>query len=86
MQRIACPERDDWRATAEADGFDFYSIDGERYWDERGYYAFTLDEIEHGIRSAYGEIDANVLELAGPVPSTTKAICARLKSRKRSGR
>jgi glutathionylspermidine synthase len=65
MQRIACPERDDWRLTAEAAGFDFHSIDGERYWDERAYYAFTLDEIERGIEAPTGEIDAMCLELAG---------------------
>jgi glutathionylspermidine synthase len=63
MQRIACPERDDWRATAEADGFDFHSIDGERYWDERAYYAFTLDQIEREIEAPTGEIDAMCLEL-----------------------
>ena len=49
MQRIACPERDDWQATAESAGFDFHTIDGERYWDERAYYAFALDEIERAI-------------------------------------
>ena len=43
MQRITCPERDDWRLTAEQAGFAFHTIDGERYWDERAYYAFTLD-------------------------------------------
>mgnify|MGYP002712463539 FL=1 len=48
MQRIACPERDDWQATAESVGFTFHTIEGERYWDERAYYAFTLDEIEIG--------------------------------------
>src|SRR5271156_5666911 len=67
MQRIACPERDDWRATAEGAGFDFHTIDGERYWDERAYYAFTLDEIERGIEQPTGEIDAMCLELAGRV-------------------
>ena len=46
MRRIVCHERDDWRSTAEACGFDFHTIDGERYWDERAYYAFTLEEIE----------------------------------------
>ena len=51
MQRIVCPERDDWRATAESAGFDFHTIDGERYWDERAYYAFTLDEIEREIEA-----------------------------------
>jgi hypothetical protein len=31
MQRIASEERSDWRARAEAIGFDFHTIDGERY-------------------------------------------------------
>jgi glutathionylspermidine synthase len=63
MQRIACPERDDWRDTAKACGFDFHTIDGERYWDERGYYAFTLEEIEQQIEAPTAEIDAMCLEL-----------------------
>src|ERR1700726_968702 len=63
MRRIACPERDDWRTTAEACGFDFHTIDDERYWDERGYYAFTLQEIEDEIEAPTAEIDAMCLEL-----------------------
>src|SRR3979409_569470 len=63
MQRIICPERDDWRATAESAGFDFHTIDGERYWDERAYYAFTLDEIERQIEEPPAVIDALCLEL-----------------------
>src|SRR6266446_484189 len=63
MRRIACPERDDWRTTAETCGFDFHTIDGERYWDERAYYAFSLDEIERQIETPTGEIDAMCLEL-----------------------
>jgi glutathionylspermidine synthase len=65
MRRIECSERDDWRATAEAAGFDFHTIDGERYWDERAYYAFSLDEIERQIETPTGEIDAMCLELVG---------------------
>lgn len=65
MRRIVCPERDDWRVTAETCGFDFHTIDGERYWDERAYYAFTLDEIERQIETPTGEIDAMCLELVG---------------------
>jgi glutathionylspermidine synthase len=65
MQRITCPERSDWRATAEGAGFNFHTIDGERYWDERAYYAFTLDEIERQIEEPTGEIDAMCLELVG---------------------
>jgi glutathionylspermidine synthase len=65
MRRIACPERNDWRQTAAACGFDFHTIDGERYWDERAYYAFTLEEIERGIEGPTAEIDAMCLELVG---------------------
>jgi glutathionylspermidine synthase len=32
MQRIACPERDDWRITADETGFDFHTLNDERYW------------------------------------------------------
>jgi glutathionylspermidine synthase len=63
MQRITCPERSDWRTTAEETGFDFHTIDGERYWDERAYYAFSLNEIEDQIEAPSGEIDAMCLEL-----------------------
>jgi glutathionylspermidine synthase len=65
MQRIVCPERDDWRATAESSGFDFHTIDGERYWDERAYYGFALEAIERQIEQPTGEIDAMCLELVG---------------------
>jgi glutathionylspermidine synthase len=65
MRRIECLERDGWQATAEQAGFDFHTIDGERYWDERAYYAFTLDEIERAIETPTGEIEAMCLELVG---------------------
>jgi glutathionylspermidine synthase len=65
MQRLACPERDDWRLTAEQTGFEFHTIDGERYWDERACYAFTLEEIENQIEAPTAEIDAMCLELVG---------------------
>ena len=65
MQRIACPERVDWHDTAAANGFVFHSLDGERYWDERAYYGFTLSEIEQGIEGATAEIDAMCNELVG---------------------
>src|ERR1700754_603793 len=65
MRRIACPERDDWQATADACGFDFHTIDGERYWDERAYYAFTLEQIEQQIETPTADIDAMCLELVG---------------------
>jgi glutathionylspermidine synthase len=63
MQRIVCPERDDWQAGADAAGFDFHTSGGERYWDERAYYGFTLDEIERGIETPTADIHAMCLEL-----------------------
>ena len=63
MQRIECPERDDWQATAEAAGFDFHTLDGERYWDERAYYAFSLDEIERQIEGPTAELHEMCLAL-----------------------
>src|SRR6202012_717879 len=65
MRPVPCPERDDGRATADACGFDFHTIDGERYWDERAYYAFTLEQIEQQIEGPTAEIDAMCLELVG---------------------
>ena len=67
MQRITCPERDDWRITADETGFDFHTIDDERYWDERAYYAFTLDEIERRIPPCAWN--------SSPARLTMKAIC-----------
>ncbi len=63
MQRIACDERPDWKTKAEAAGFRFHTISGERYWDERAYYAFTLSEIEDDIEAPTGELDAMCREL-----------------------
>ncbi|MDR3466650.1 MAG: glutathionylspermidine synthase family protein [Xanthobacteraceae bacterium] len=63
MRRIPCLERDDWRTTADACGFRFHTLDGERYWDESAYYGFTLDEIESRIEAPTAEIDAMCREL-----------------------
>jgi glutathionylspermidine synthase len=63
MQRITCSERDDWEATAAATGFTFHTEAGTRYWDERAYYAFTLDEIERQIEAPTAELNAMCREL-----------------------
>jgi glutathionylspermidine synthase len=67
MRRLACRERDDWQAMAEASGVDFHTTDGARYRDERAFYAFTLAEIEDRIEAPTGEIDATYLELCDRV-------------------
>jgi glutathionylspermidine synthase len=63
MQRITCAERDDWETTAAATGFVFHTEAGDRYWDERAYYAFTLDEIERQIEAPTAELNAMCCEL-----------------------
>jgi len=65
MQRIAITPRHDLAARAERAGFDFATIDGEPYWDERAYYAFTLRQIEDDIEDPSGELHALCLELVG---------------------
>jgi len=63
MQRIVCDERADWREKANAAGFVFHTMDGQPYWDERAYYAFTPKEIEEDIEGPTGELDAMCREL-----------------------
>ena len=63
MQRISCDERPDWHAKAAEAGFRFHTINGERYWDERAYYAFTLEEIERDIEGPTAELEAMCREL-----------------------
>src|ERR1044071_655841 len=63
MRRVACQERSDWQQTATAVGFEFHSVNEERYWDERAYYALSLNEVERGIERPTAEIEAMCLEL-----------------------
>jgi glutathionylspermidine synthase len=63
MQRIACDERPDWQQKAAQAGFQFHTIAGERYWDERAYYAFTLAEIERDIEDPSAELEAMCRDL-----------------------
>ncbi|MBS0226850.1 MAG: glutathionylspermidine synthase family protein [Proteobacteria bacterium] len=67
MQRIETKERADWRAQAERDGFTFHTIDGEPYWDESAYYAFTLREIEDDIEAPTNELHQMAIALVDEV-------------------
>jgi glutathionylspermidine synthase len=74
MQRIACDERPDWKAKAAEAGFTFHTIDGARYWDERAYYAFTLEQIERDIEEPTGELDAMCRELVARAVSDERML------------
>lgn len=59
MKRIVVNERPDWKTQAEACGFTIHSMYGQRYWDERHAYAFSLEEIETKLE----EPSAKLLEM-----------------------
>jgi len=67
MQRISCDERADWRDIAARVGFEFHTLDDERYWDERAYYAFTLKQIEQDLEGPTAELDKMCRELVARV-------------------
>lgn len=67
MRRVAIPERPDWREAAEASGFSFHTLDGEPYWDESAYWAFSLRQIEDDLEAPTAELHALCRELVGRV-------------------
>lgn len=67
MRRISIAPRADWRAKAESLGFRFHTIDGEAYWDESAYYAFTLRQVEDDIESPTQELHEMALSLVDEV-------------------
>ncbi len=56
MQRLRLPERPDWKAKAEQQGFTFSEMYGEPYWDESSAYAFSLRQIEEDIEDPSTEL------------------------------
>jgi glutathionylspermidine synthase len=67
VERIVTGERPGWEDTAATMGFTFHHLDGARYWDERAYYRFTLDEVEQGIEAPTAELHAMCLDLVEEV-------------------
>ena len=66
MQREERIPRIDWPAKVEALGFDFHTIDGEVYWDERACYRFSAAEVDK-LEAATGELQERCIEAAGRV-------------------
>ncbi len=70
MRRVAIDPRPDWRVTAARYGFQFHSVNGELYWDESAYYAFTLRQIERDIEAPTGELHQMAMSLVGEIVSS----------------
>lgn len=77
VKRILIDERPDWRDQAEGLGFHFHTIDGERYWDETAYYAFSLAQIEQDIEAPTEALHDMALELVSEVVDS-EALLTRL--------
>jgi glutathionylspermidine synthase len=46
MERHSCRPREGWQRIVEDQGLIWHTDQGDLYWDESAYYAFTLEEIE----------------------------------------
>ena len=67
MRRVGVAPRANFAARAQELGFTFHSADGQPYWDESAYYAFTLREIEEGIEAPSEKLAALALQLVDRV-------------------
>ena len=57
MHRIEIEERPNWKELAKEVGFQFHTIDGEKYWDESACYRFTLNQIENHLEDPTAELE-----------------------------
>ncbi len=67
MRRIPLTPRPDWKDQAEKLGFHFHTIDGEPYWDESAYYAFTLRQIEDDLEGPSQDLHDMAMALVDEV-------------------
>lgn len=67
MQRLESTRRPNMVERARETGFEFLTIEGEIYWDETAYYAFTMDEIERDLEEPTNELAAMCLDLVARV-------------------
>lgn len=53
MQRVSTTPRENWRSIVESQGMHYHTDEGELYWDESAYYAFTPAQVEELERATY---------------------------------
>ncbi|WKE66291.1 glutathionylspermidine synthase family protein [Gallaecimonas kandeliae] len=74
MERVRIEERPWWREQAEELGFQFHTIEGEKYWDESAYYSFSLEEVETRIEDPTAELHAMALDLVDQVVASEEKL------------
>ncbi len=67
MFRMPIKERPNWEDRADEFGFMFHSMHGERYWDERAYYQFSLQQIENDIEAPTEDVHQMCLAIVEKV-------------------
>ena len=74
MQRFPAAPRSNLAARATETGFEFATIDGKPYWDERAYYGFSLKQIERDIETPSSELAALCVKLAARIVADDKLL------------
>ncbi|MBD1554614.1 glutathionylspermidine synthase family protein [Pseudomonas typographi] len=67
MKKIPIAERPGWQARVEREGFVFHTLDGERYWDERGYYQFSEAQVSRDLEAPTKELHEMCLDVVARV-------------------
>lgn len=75
MKKVSIEERANWRQKVERDGFFFHTVDGVRYWDERGYYQFTEEQINRDIEGPTQELHEMSIDLVARVVDSEELLC-----------
>ncbi|MHB2166383.1 glutathionylspermidine synthase family protein [Alsobacter sp. R-9] len=74
MRRVPIASRANWKSLAEAEGFDFHTIDDAPYWVEDAYYAFTLRQIENDLEDPSAELHAMCVDLVDRIVKDDRLI------------
>lgn len=63
MFRHSIQPRTGWQQLAERLGFNFHTLYGQPYWDESGYYQFSLQQIENHLEDPCAELQQMCLQV-----------------------
>ncbi|WP_115719751.1 glutathionylspermidine synthase family protein [Gallaecimonas mangrovi] len=74
MKRVTIEERPWWRKQAQDLGFQFHTIDGEKYWDESAYYQFSLNQIENDIEDVTTDLHQMAMALVDEVVASEEKL------------
>ena len=74
MKKIRIEERANWQKKVESAGFFFHTVDGARYWDERGFYQFTHDQISRDIEGPTQALHEMSMDLVARVVNSEELL------------